>query len=54
MSKGAGYKINVAWLDRVQEVVDYAYNEDVYVIIDVHHEYPIYCTYNLTFLFCQA
>ena len=38
MSKGAGYKINVAWLDRVQEVVDYAYNEDVYVIIDVHHE----------------
>lgn len=32
------YKINPQWLDRVQEVVDYIYNEGVYVIINTHHE----------------
>lgn len=30
--------INEQWMDRVQEVVDYAYNRGVYVIINVHHE----------------
>lgn len=32
------YTINQAWLDRVQEVVDYAYNQGAYVILDTHHE----------------
>lgn len=26
------------WLDRVQEVVDYAYSQDMYVILNVHHD----------------
>lgn len=32
------YNIDEAWLDRVQTVVDYAYNEDMYVILNAHHE----------------
>ncbi len=32
------YTIDPAWLDRVQEVVDYAYNQGMYVILNVHHE----------------
>ncbi len=32
------YKIHEAWLERVKEVVDYAYERDVYVIINLHHE----------------
>ena len=32
------YTIDPAWLDRVQEVVDYAYKQDMYVILNVHHE----------------
>lgn len=31
-----GYKVDEAWLDRVQEVVDYCYNKDLNVIINVH------------------
>ena len=31
-----GYKVDEAWLDRVQEVVDYCYNDDLFVIINVH------------------
>lgn len=31
-------KINEAWLDRVQEVVDYVVEEDMYVIINIHHD----------------
>ncbi len=38
MKKEEPYEVNPAWLDRVREVVDYAYNEGIYVIIDVHHE----------------
>lgn len=30
--------INKEWLDRVQEVVDYAYDNDMYVILNVHHD----------------
>lgn len=36
--KAPDYKIDEAWLNRVQEVVDYAYARDVYVIINCHHE----------------
>lgn len=32
------YKINEAWMDRVQEIVDYAYNNEAYVILNIHHE----------------
>lgn len=32
------YKIHDAWLERVKEVVDYAYERDVYVILNMHHE----------------
>lgn len=38
MGSEPDYTINQEWMDRVQEVVDYAYNEGVYVIIDLHHE----------------
>ena len=32
------YTINAAWLNRVQEVVDYAIANDMYVLIDVHND----------------
>jgi len=32
------YKIHDMWLARVKEVVDYAYNKGVYVILNTHHE----------------
>ncbi|MBR1423677.1 MAG: cellulase family glycosylhydrolase, partial [Ruminococcus sp.] len=35
---GSDYTIDPAWLNRVQEVVDYCYNEDMYVIINIHHD----------------
>lgn len=35
---GNNYTIDEEWLDRVQEVVDYAYDEDMYVILNAHHE----------------
>ena len=34
--KASGYKIDEAWLNRVQEVVDYAYDIGMYVIINMH------------------
>lgn len=34
---GSG-KIDSEWLDRVQKVVDYAYDSDMYVILDSHHD----------------
>ena len=42
---GEGYKIEEGWMDRIQEIVDYAYNQDAYVILNTHHEswyYPYY------------
>lgn len=39
------YAIATEWLDRVQEVVDYAYKKGAYVILNLHHEewnYPYY------------
>lgn len=30
--------VDSAWFDRVQEVVDYAYDEGMYVILNAHHE----------------
>jgi len=33
------YKIVDSWMDRVQEIVDYAYQTGAYVIINTHHEH---------------
>lgn len=32
------YRISEAWLNRVQEVVDYAYDNGMYVILNIHHD----------------
>lgn len=36
------YKIDSKWLARVKEVVDYAIDDDTYVIINMHHDNSIY------------
>ena len=39
------YEIVDSWMERVKEVVDYAYNRGAYVILNTHHEdwnYPYY------------
>ena len=38
VGKAPEYKINEDWLNRVQEVVDYALKDNMYVILDTHHE----------------
>lgn len=38
VSSGPEYTIDSAWLDRVQEVVDYAVANDLYILLDTHHE----------------
>ncbi len=44
----ANYNISEAWLSRVEEVVGWAYDEGMYVILNIHHdndenhEYPSY------------
>lgn len=41
------YHIHQEWLNRVKEVVDYAYNKEAYVIINTHHDDDyIYLTNN--------
>ncbi len=32
------FTINEDWMNRVKEVVDYCYNEDMFVIINIHHD----------------
>ena len=34
----SSYTIDPEWMSRVKEVVDYAYSQDMYVILNVHHE----------------
>lgn len=36
------YQIDPEWMARVKEVVDYAYNADLYVIINSHHDNDYY------------
>ncbi|MDE6220079.1 MAG: glycoside hydrolase family 5 protein [Lachnospiraceae bacterium] len=39
------YQITESWMERVREVVDYAYDKGAYVILNIHHEdwnYPYY------------
>lgn len=35
---GDKFIINQSWMDRVKEVVDYAIEEDMYVILNIHHD----------------
>lgn len=35
---GDNYTIDSAWLARVKEVVDYCYKNDMYVIMNIHHD----------------
>ncbi len=32
------WKVKKAWMDRVEEVVNYALNENLYVVLNVHHD----------------
>ncbi|MCL2035863.1 MAG: glycoside hydrolase family 5 protein, partial [Oscillospiraceae bacterium] len=36
------YAIRAEWMARIKEVVDWAIEEDMYVILNTHHEYPLY------------
>lgn len=36
--EGENFTISEVWLNRVQEVVDYAINEGMYVILNIHHD----------------
>lgn len=38
LGEAPDYLIDEEWMNRVQEVVDYAYNQDMYVIINLHHD----------------
>lgn len=40
------YKINSSWLDRVNDVVDFAIDLDMYVILNTHHEEWLFTSYN--------
>jgi endoglucanase len=40
------FMIHDKWLERVKEVVDYAYEEDMYVIINMHHEDWLFPSYD--------
>ena len=42
----ANYTIDSSWMNRVKQIVDWAIAEDLYVIINVHHDNitPAYCT----------
>ncbi|MGN0379486.1 MAG: glycoside hydrolase family 5 protein [Butyrivibrio sp.] len=45
IADGPDYTIVESWMKRVKEVVDYAYDRGVYVILNLHHEdwnYPYY------------
>ena len=38
VSDDGSYTISEAWLNRVQEVVDYAVDNDMYIILNIHHD----------------
>ena len=54
------YNISEYWLGRVKEIVDYAYNNGMYVIINIHHDtdkdyyYPTYETLENSLKFSDA
>ncbi len=47
-----GYQIDSAWLDRVQEVVDYCVKNDMYAIVNMHGDG--YMSINGGWLFCGS
>ena len=40
--------IDVKWLDRVQEVVNYAYHNQMFVILDTHHDEELFPIMKMT------
>jgi endoglucanase len=52
IGSGPNYTINASWLNRVQQVVDYAYNRGMYVVINIHGDG--YKTVNGGWLICDA
>lgn len=38
ITDSSNYTIDSTWMARVKEVVDYAYNQGMYVILNVHHD----------------
>ena len=46
------YTINTSWLNRIQEVVDYAYDRDMYVLVNMHGDG--YKTVTGSWLICDA
>ena len=48
VSDDGSYTISEAWLDRVQEVVDYAIDDNMYVIINIHHDNSVNYMYPST------
>ena len=49
---GPNYTINAAWLNRVQEVVNYAYNRGLHVLINMHGDG--YKSVNGSWLICDS
>jgi endoglucanase len=48
MGGAPDYSIETEWLDRVEEISNYAFENDMYVIINIHHDDPwIIPTYHL-------
>jgi endoglucanase len=52
IGSGPDYAINAAWLNRIQQVVDYAYNRGLYVLINMHGDG--YKTVSGSWLICDA
>lgn len=46
MLASGDFMIHDKWMERVKEVVDYAYEEGMYVIINMHHEEWLYPSYD--------
>ncbi|MBG0566595.1 cellulase family glycosylhydrolase [Actinoplanes aureus] len=49
---GPDYTVNAAWLNRIQEVVDYAYSRGLYVLINMHGDG--YKSVSGSWLICDA
>ncbi|WP_199034936.1 lectin [Glycomyces salinus] len=52
IGSGPDYTIDAAWLNRIQEVVDYAYDRGMYVVINMHGDG--YHTIDGAWLLCDA
>ncbi|CDM69884.1 putative Endoglucanase A [Clostridium bornimense] len=46
MGSASSYTVDEAWMDRVQEVVDYCIDNDLYVVLNTHHDDWIVPTYS--------